>query len=141
MRRGKFRDGDALQATELDETESNKEGMKLADWKRKCQMRLMIEEICYATYPGQELEQSQKRSVLKSKLERIKTLTALKVQYARAWHLPAEECKQSKSITINLLSPTCLGLGDSRVRTWDTADEEDYLMNGSEFEEDEEIES
>lgn len=31
------------------------EGMMLVNWKRKCQMQLLIEVIIYATYPGQNL--------------------------------------------------------------------------------------
>lgn len=139
LRRGKFRDGDALKATELDATESNKEGMRFADWKRKCQMRLLIQEIIYATYPGLELDQSQNRSVLRSELEKIKTLTALKSEYAKVNNLP--EGDERKSIVTNLVSPTCIGLGDSRVRTWDKSDEEHYLQNvAEEDDEDEEDE-
>lgn len=136
LRRGRFRDGDALKATELDATESNMEGMKLGDWKRRCQMRLLIQEILYATYPGQDLDQSQNRSTLKARLEKIKTLTALKDEYAKVNNLP--EGDERKSIVINLVSPTCIGLGDSRVRKWDNDDEEDYLNRVEEEDEEDE---
>jgi len=139
LRRGRYRDGDALEPTKLDATESNIEGMKLADWKNQCQMRLLIEEICYATYPidlQNNLDQSQKRSVLRTKLVKIKTMKGLKSEYAKVWHLPeVGDQSKSKSIAFNLVSPTCVGLGDSKVRTWDSYDEQDYLQN---LEEDEE---
>ena len=51
-------------------------------------MRLIIEEIVHITYQGLGLEQSRKRKATRKKLEKVKTLTALKDEHRKVWLMP-----------------------------------------------------
>ena len=68
---------------------------------------------------------------MRKELEKIKTLSALKNEYRKVWYIP--DCDKNKMITVHLVSPTCVALGDSRVRTWIATNElpQENLMNNA----------